>query len=90
MTFEFDPAKSETNRAKHGIDFRKAQRLWDLPVLRLPSKKPGESRELAIGRIGETYWTAIVTQRGGVIRLISCRRSRDEEKAFYQASLDQR
>ncbi len=28
-TFEFDRAKSETNKAKHGIDFTQAQRLWD-------------------------------------------------------------
>ena len=27
-TFEFDRAKSETNKAKHGIDFAEAQRLW--------------------------------------------------------------
>jgi uncharacterized DUF497 family protein len=27
-TFEFDRAKSETNKAKHGIDFTQAQRLW--------------------------------------------------------------
>ncbi|MBW8448176.1 MAG: BrnT family toxin [Arenimonas sp.] len=28
MEFEFDPAKSEANRAKHGIDFVAAQELW--------------------------------------------------------------
>lgn len=27
--FEFDPAKSTANKAKHGIDFVEAQALWD-------------------------------------------------------------
>ena len=84
MKFEFDPFKSAANREKHGIDFAEAQDLWQFPVLRLPSKRAGEARELAIGRIGSKYWTAIVAQRGEVIRLISCRRSRDEEKELYQ------
>jgi hypothetical protein len=28
VKFEFDPQKSETNKAKHGIDFIEAQALW--------------------------------------------------------------
>ena len=28
MTFEFDPIKSASNKAKHGIDFVEAQALW--------------------------------------------------------------
>lgn len=28
MQFEFDPAKSEANKAKHGIDFVATQELW--------------------------------------------------------------
>ena len=33
ISFEFDPAKSETNRTKHGIDFVEAQDLWHDPML---------------------------------------------------------
>jgi uncharacterized protein len=29
MNFEFDDAKSSSNKAKHGIDFIAAQALWD-------------------------------------------------------------
>jgi uncharacterized protein len=29
MHFEYDPAKSEANAEKHGIDFEEAQTLWD-------------------------------------------------------------
>ena len=84
MRFEFDPFKSVANRKKHGIDFAEAQKLWQSPVLSLPSKRIGEPRELAIGKIGSKHWTAIIAQRGEAIRLISCRRSRDEEKELYQ------
>jgi hypothetical protein len=29
MDFEYDPNKSEANKAKHGIDFEEAQELWN-------------------------------------------------------------
>jgi hypothetical protein len=29
MDFEFDETKSESNKKKHGIDFIKAQELWE-------------------------------------------------------------
>jgi hypothetical protein len=82
--FEFDPSKSKSNFDKHGIDFIDAQKLWEQPVVRLLSKVPGELRELVIGNIDSKYWTAIIAQRDGAIRLISCRRSRDEEKKLYE------
>ncbi|WP_348635463.1 BrnT family toxin [Neorhizobium galegae] len=28
MDFEFDPAKSKSNKDKHGVDFVDAQALW--------------------------------------------------------------
>ena len=39
-----------------------------------------------IGRIGEKLWTAIVTRRGGALRLISVRRARDNESHEYEAT----
>ena len=89
MIFEFDPKKSKVNKEKHEIDFIEAQALWENPVVRLSSKKKGEPRELAIGRIGSIFWTAIITGRNEKIRIISCRRSRDEEKKIYQKRINQ-
>jgi len=43
-----------------------------------------EPRFLIIGRIGETFWSAVVTCRGENVRLISVRRSRIEEVEFYE------
>lgn len=84
--FEFDAAKSESNRAKHGIDFDEAQSLWNDPMLlEIPAKTDDELRFLVIGRIKERHWSAIITYRGGNIRLISVRRARTEEVALYES-----
>ena len=84
--FEFDAVKSESNRAKHGIDFVDAQNLWNDPMLlEIPAKTDDELRFLMIGRIEERYWSAVITYRGGNIRLISVRRARTEEVALYES-----
>ena len=84
MEFEFDTAKSASNKKKHGIDFKDAQRLWDSSHIELRSKNPKEERKLIIGQIDDVFWTAIVTNRGGKTRIISVRRSRNEEKEIFQ------
>ena len=82
---EFDIAKSETNLAKHGIDFEQAQQLWnDTMLLEIPAKNEGEPRFLVIGQILDIHWSAVITYRGTSIRLISVRRSRTEEVALYE------
>ena len=86
MEFEFDPRKSAANRRKHGIDFVKAQALWDDPArVELPAHTSDELRVLVMGRIGSTHWSAVVTERRGRIRLISVRRARKEEVALYES-----
>lgn len=85
MSFEFDPLKSESNREKHGIDFEEAQALWnDEAYLEIPAKVMDEPRFLVIGKIHEKHWSAVITYRGGNIRIISVRRSRDEEINLYE------
>jgi uncharacterized DUF497 family protein len=85
MMFEFDQQKSLSNKAKHGIDFVEAQRLWDDPeILEIPARTVDEPRYLLIGRIKGKLWSAIVTCRDGNIRIISVRRSRDEEVELYE------
>jgi uncharacterized DUF497 family protein len=89
-TFEFDNTKSESNLAKHGIDFVDAQLLWNDPMLlEIAAKTEDESRFLMIGLIGAKHWSAVITYRGTdakqVIRLISVRRARTEEVALYES-----
>jgi uncharacterized protein len=86
--FEFDPAKSAANLAKHGIDFFEAQRLWaDHQALEVPARTEDEPRFLIIGRIAERHWSAVITYRAGVTRIISVRRSRPEEIALYESQI---
>jgi len=83
--FEFDLAKSDSNLAKHGIDFVEAQALWDDPMLlEIPAKTEDEPRFLVIGLIEGKHWSAVITYRGVNIRLISVRRARAEEVALYE------
>jgi uncharacterized DUF497 family protein len=84
MDFEFDPAKSEINKDKHGIDFIEAQELWKNPVFNVKLPVSAEARELNIGHIGEKYWAAITTRRKTYIRIISVRRARKKEVDIYE------
>ncbi|MBI2602303.1 MAG: BrnT family toxin [Deltaproteobacteria bacterium] len=78
--FEFDPRKSEANEKKHGIDFHEAQNLWKVPSITIESKHTTEPRFLLIAQWHGKYWTAIFTTRREVIRIISVRHSRNNEK----------
>ncbi len=84
--FEFDDLKSKSNFQKHGIDFIKAQALWnDSNLLEVPAKTLDEPRFLTIGMIEQKHWSAVITYRNGKIRLISVRRSRGEEGTLYES-----
>jgi uncharacterized protein len=86
MDFEFDPAKSTANQAKHGIDFLAAQALWSDPDrLEVPARTTNEPRFLVIGQIAQALWAATVTYRHeNTIRLISVRRARRDEEKHYR------
>ena len=86
ISFEFDAAKSESNRTKHGIDFVGAQDLWNDPMLlEIPAKTDDEPRYLVIGLIDEKHWSAVITYRGINVRLISVRRARTEVVILYES-----
>jgi uncharacterized DUF497 family protein len=83
--FEYDESKSQSNLVKHGIDFVKAQELWnDLDLLEIPSKIQGETRFVIIGKINNKHWSGVITYRDQNIRIISVRRSRTQEVALYE------
>lgn len=88
MDFEFDLKKSISNHKKHGIDFHEAQRLWDDPdFIEVPVKDIfDEPRFLVIGKIAEKHWSGVITYRSDKIRIISVRRSREEEVKIYEGS----
>jgi len=84
MEFEFDQAKSEANRLKHGFDFVQAQELWkDLYALEIQAKSDTETRFALIARVEERVWSVFFTERNSKIRIISARRSRTNEEDLY-------
>ena len=86
MEFEFNTRKSEINKGKHGINFTEAQLLWEDPDrIEIPAKTVDESRSLVIGKISDKHWSGIITYRGEKIRIISVRRSREEEVEIYES-----
>jgi len=86
VKFEYDPNKSAINKIKHGIDFENAQALWDDPYrVEIQSYSTIEPRIIAIGKIQNKHWSAIITYRNQTIRLISVRRSRKNEVQLYES-----
>ena len=82
--FIYDVAKSDINRAKHGIDFEAAQALWsDEKHVTAPARSHRELRWIVIGEIDGRMWAAIVTHRHSAIRIISVRRARKKEEEAY-------
>ena len=83
--FEFDSRKSDSNKLKHGIDFHEAQALWNKPIIQAGSYvRSNEERFAVCGKIQGIYWTAIITLRKEIIRIISVRKSRTNEKEIYK------
>ena len=86
IAFEFDVNKSQSNLKKHGIDFMSAQQLWNDPdLLEIPAKTVDEPRSLVVGIIAGKHWSSVITYRDGNIRIISVRRSRQEEVDLYES-----
>jgi len=82
--FEWDPAKSATNKTKHGVDFEQATAMWlDERAVKILAGEASEVRYYLIAKLNGKMYTAIWTTRGTVVRLISVRRSRRDEVTLY-------
>lgn len=88
MHFEWDEHKRRANLDKHGIDFLDARLIWRQPVLDPAETRmfEGEVRPATLGIIGKDALiiAVVYTARQGVIRLISARRARRNERRRYQ------
>jgi len=91
---EWDRAKNETNRTKHGIDFETAQLIFDDPfcITFVERVTDGEERWHAIGSIEKIILLVVVhTYREEnseqVIRIISARRATPKERRLYDQTI---
>lgn len=83
MEFEFDAQKSEINLRKHRVSLEDAKTLWAVPAVVIQARTEGEERFIIIGKVNEKLYSCIFTIRGSSVRLISARRSRENEEAIY-------
>lgn len=85
MDFEYDPHKSEANKAKHGIDFEDAKAFWrDENAVTIRVLVEPEAPFARIAKLGSKAWTTIFTMRGDSVRIISSRRARRGEVRLYE------
>ena len=85
MFFEYDVNKSESNKLKHGIDFKEARPLFDdVNAFTEDAKHETEKRIIFVGKLNNKIWTAIITFRNDRIRIISVRRARKKEVKSYE------
>jgi len=86
MELEYDPRKSQRNRAKHGIDFEEARDLWaDPDSIGFPAHSDDEERFALVGAIRGKLWVTFYTLRNDRVRLISVRRARRGERKLYES-----
>ena len=81
--FEWDDAKSEANLVKHGISFDDASEVFYGPIIIWKSPRNDEERWLAIGISHDRLMSVIFTRRNDLIRIISARPARPNEKRAY-------
>jgi uncharacterized DUF497 family protein len=87
MLIEFDPAKDEANRVKHGISLQSASGFdWDTALEREDDRFDyGEVRFVAIGLIEARLYVMAFTQGADddTVRIISLRPAEKHEARFY-------
>ena len=83
--FEWDDEKSKINKAKHGIDFEEARKLWSGGVDEFPSPRGIQMRYVAFGKLRNKLYIVALTYRGHRRRLISAREATNDEREKYEA-----
>lgn len=85
--YEWDEAKRTRNLQKHGVDFQEVYALdWSYALTREDADSFGEARFVTIapirGRLHFMSWT----DRDGVCRIISLRKTKRFETKLYEES----
>lgn len=93
LEFEWDTAKSSSNRKKHGVSFEEAQTVFNDPNARLisdPDHSDDEDRFVLLG-LSEQLRILVVChcyrENGMRIRIISARRAKRSEIESYEEHL---
>jgi uncharacterized protein len=90
MEFEWDIAKAETNKRKHGIGFNDAADALKDPFLVEDldvNDVYDEERMIAYAKLDGQVLVIIYTMRGDIYRIISARRAEKNEQQYYQSQI---
>ena len=85
MRIEFDPAKDESNQAKHGVALSLAEELeWDAALLSVDERiEYVELRMIALAPKTATLYYVAFVERAEARRIISLRRANRREVKHY-------
>ena len=92
MAFEWDEEKRDRNLVKHGVDFVRAAKIFDNPVLELRDTREdyGEERWIAVGHWQGYFLVVVYTWRDGNRRIISAwKLTPMKKKHITKASLNE-
>lgn len=88
LHFEWEPAKADANRRKHGVSFEEAVSVFGDPfalTLHDPDHSEAEDRFVTLGRsIADRLLVVVHTDREDVIRIISARKAIRSERRQYE------
>lgn len=89
VEFEWDPAKDQANRKKHGVSFREASTVFDDLLARtVPDLRHSEDefRFLTIGYTSAGRLVVVAhTDRGQRTRIITAREPKPSERRVYES-----
>ena len=89
MEFEWDEGKRRTNYAKHGLDLRDAEKVFqDITITAEDNRQDyGEKRFITLGRFEDIVVVIFYTQRSEKIRIISMRKANQKEKKAHEEKI---
>ena len=87
IMFEWNERKRQINIEKHGIDFVRAAKIFENPILdRIDDREDyGEERRICIGCWQNEYFVLVYTWREKNRRIISAWKAGKYEKEIYQS-----
>jgi uncharacterized protein len=86
--FEWEERHRQENLSTHGVDFVRAARMFDGPVLEREDERQfaGERRFIALGQADGMFLVVITTPRGTRRRMVSAWRADQEDESIYRAA----
>jgi uncharacterized protein len=86
----YDPPKRAETLKHRNLDFEDAPKLFAGPHFQMEDDRQdyGETRWIAVGRLGRTMVAVVWTPRGDARRIISMRKCNAKERQRFSARLD--